>query len=182
MAEYALNALDECARCGKRSDMTVDHLTVAFSVLANRFAASLGGSSVGAGASELENDATGRGWYVRDAGVAARWREFHRANADYQMLCRSCNSRKGPRAAEGQQAAAASTDRHGPRPGQAVSAQRTISGRVGCYGPTEPSPSDSLKPKWPVTPAGQSVRPSRGVGGQLASFTRPGGAAWAVGQ
>ena len=56
---------------------------------------------MGAGASELENDATGRGWYVRDAGVAARWREFHRANADYQMLCRSCNSRKGPRAAEG---------------------------------------------------------------------------------
>ena len=101
MAEYALKALDECARCGKRSDMTVDHLTVAFSVLAKRFAASLGGSWVGAGASELANDATGHGWYVRDAGVAARWREFHRANADYQMLCRSCNSRKGARAAVG---------------------------------------------------------------------------------
>ena len=103
MAEYALKALDECARCGKRSDMTVDHLTVAFSTLANQFAASVGacgppGPSVPSGQLQpalLANDATGRGWYVKDASVAARWREFHRANADYQMLCRSCNSRKG---------------------------------------------------------------------------------------
>ena len=113
MVEYALDAGGrgecQCAWCGERSDMTVDHLTVAFSTLVNQFAASVGacgppGPSVPSGQLQpalLANDATGRGWYVKDASVAARWREFHRANADYQMLCRSCNSRKGSKGCNG---------------------------------------------------------------------------------
>ena len=72
-----------CASCGATDRLTVDHKSVSFSRIASKFIAEHG-------MPRLVN--VGNGWQLRDD---RQFLEFHDALADYQVLCVSCNSKKG---------------------------------------------------------------------------------------
>lgn len=82
---FANVVLQGCAVCGSTEDLTVDHKTVAFSVIATRFIEKHGSP-------KLRNSE--RGWELCDSD-GSRFLVFHDEIADYQVLCRSCNSKKG---------------------------------------------------------------------------------------
>lgn len=82
----------ECVGCGGRQDLTVDHHTRPFSAIAGEFLQACGGT--------LDTDnppGQKSGQWIADPELLEAWREYHRICADYQTLCRSCNSSKGNR-------------------------------------------------------------------------------------
>lgn len=81
-----------CAECFSTDDLTTDHIDPPFSVIADRFIAMTG-------VIPLEKSIYG-GWEFADEKQRAAWLAYHNAEANYQVLCRSCNSRKGARIAE----------------------------------------------------------------------------------
>lgn len=88
MAEYKGTATRVCVVCGTTSLITVDHKKLPFKKIAMAFCAEQG-------TVELTNDATGAGWVIKSSQVLDAWQAFHKRHADYQILCRSCNSKKG---------------------------------------------------------------------------------------
>ena len=80
-----------CCICGFTLDLTVDHKTTSFSEIASRFLA--GYKTL----PELEKDHTKATWVFKDPTVTARWLKYHNTMFDHQILCRSCNSKKGAR-------------------------------------------------------------------------------------
>jgi len=76
-----------CVHCGTFYELTVDHKTTPFIDIANAFLE--GYSKV-----MLENPGDGSGWRLKDGGLLLFWLDFHMKYADYQLLCRSCNSKK----------------------------------------------------------------------------------------
>jgi 5-methylcytosine-specific restriction endonuclease McrA len=77
-----------CAVCGRADDLTVDHKEPPFISIAAAF---------------LEERGPLRTREVQGAGACleheqfTEWLEFHASRATYQLLCRSCNSKKGAR-------------------------------------------------------------------------------------
>ena len=90
MAEHKQTAASVCVACGTKEVLllTVDHKQTPFKKIAEAFCQEHT-------AVELANDSTGSGWYIKDAEVLSSWQMFHKNKADYQILCRSCNSKKG---------------------------------------------------------------------------------------
>jgi len=79
----------QCCRCEAKENLTVDHMTLPFSEIAERFLLKFEHLP------ELEKDHENATWRFKDPGVAHHWRLHHDSMADYQILCRSCNSKKG---------------------------------------------------------------------------------------
>ena len=77
-----------CISCGDTRDLTVDHRHVPFSLLATTFL--LNNPNL-----EITNDNSGTGWAIKDASMLELWQNFHSERATYQILCRSCNAKKG---------------------------------------------------------------------------------------
>lgn len=74
---------DCCASCGTSERLTVDHKSVSFARIVAKFMETYG-------MPRLIN--VGNGWQLRDE---SQFISFHDALADYQVLCVSCNARKG---------------------------------------------------------------------------------------
>ena len=95
---YLLSCMDRtCAHCGSAERIEVDHLTISLRMLANLFEQEYkpekypptvrDGRAFGSQVFSLEHE------WERDFVDA--WKQFHSAYADYQLLCGTCNSRKG---------------------------------------------------------------------------------------
>ncbi len=81
---YAEHQLVLCRSCGSDADLTVDHKSTPFSEIALRF-------KVEHGSPDIRN-IRGFGWVLKDKRAFV---SFHDSIAEYQTLCRSCNSAKG---------------------------------------------------------------------------------------
>lgn len=92
MREHMRNALQVCIECLDTRDLCVDHKDPPFISIANEYINAHQDLD-----STLQNASTGAGWRMHEHATA-RWRAFHAQRASYQILCRSCNSRKGARA------------------------------------------------------------------------------------
>ncbi len=90
MREFALSVPNVCVMCESTDFLSVDHKDTPFIVLARILVKEQPGML-----SAIANDGTGEGWYIKDMDVLNTWLDFHEVNATYQVLCRSCNSKKG---------------------------------------------------------------------------------------
>lgn len=90
MQRYAATAPNNCAVCSAEDFLSVDHKDRPFIVMARDFMKANERMN-----EAVDNDATGKGWYIRDPEMKERWVLYHKVNATYQVLCRSCNSKKG---------------------------------------------------------------------------------------
>jgi hypothetical protein len=88
MDAYRYEAQEPCAMCGSNEFLSVDHRDVPFVTIKNDFI-------------ELHGEPQLRDWSVgapkifMDMNLEAKWIAYHASRATYQILCRSCNSRKG---------------------------------------------------------------------------------------
>lgn len=81
----------ECVKCGAVDDLTVDHISPSFDDIVKAFFASEGGYNN----IQIESKKCGEGPVPVDPEIEERWIAFHRKRAEYQILCRSCNAKKG---------------------------------------------------------------------------------------
>lgn len=91
LADFLAAAVQACAGEGCRAmhDLTVDHVAPPFIEIAEAFLAERG---------PLALVATDGGCdVIAEDAVLAEWVAFHAARSTYQVLCRSCNARKGAR-------------------------------------------------------------------------------------
>ena len=90
--QEALDAITPkvCTRCGLVENLSTDHAAKPFSTIADEWLALNGNPS-------LVDRAAGGGKQIADINQEASWVTYHAANAEYQILCRSCNSSKGNR-------------------------------------------------------------------------------------
>jgi hypothetical protein len=86
----ATGSPDFCAHCKSQDFLTLDHMTMPFSVIVAEFIKHHSGVF-----ERLGNKEDGGGWYIADPVLEEAWVDFHAQNADYQVLCRSCNASKG---------------------------------------------------------------------------------------
>jgi hypothetical protein len=84
-----------CAHCGSDRDPTADHTGVPFIDMVSRWAGDREPGELLRNRSAVEVN-TGVGALLLPAPWK-EWRKFHEENASYQVLCRSCNARKGAR-------------------------------------------------------------------------------------
>lgn len=87
---YAASAENKCAACESQEFLTVDHKDKPFIVFVRDFLKA--NPKI---LDAISNDATGAGWYIEDAELKEKWVLYHKVNATYQVLCRSCNAKKG---------------------------------------------------------------------------------------
>ena len=90
--QYAASNPAVCAICGSDKNTSVDHKSRSFSKLAHEFTIKNPRADC-----SVSNDGTGLRWKLSQQATLVAWLEYHKANADYQILCRSCNSKKGAR-------------------------------------------------------------------------------------
>ena len=90
MHKFATSSTNACVMCQSSEFLSVDHKDTPFIVLARNFVKRNPGLL-----NAIANDGTGEGWYIKDADVFDAWVDFHDEGATYQILCRSCNSKKG---------------------------------------------------------------------------------------
>lgn len=90
LREYGRIAPNTCAECGSTEHLSVDHKDTPFSKILEAFTKYCPNLS-----KALNNKADGSGWFIEDEELACSWLDFHKAQATYQILCRSCNSKKG---------------------------------------------------------------------------------------
>jgi 5-methylcytosine-specific restriction endonuclease McrA len=81
----------ECTHCGSTEQLTVDHVAPPFNIIASEFVSEYGDKIT------LAHNENGVGNRFADADLEAAWIAFHASRAVYQVLCRSCNARKGAR-------------------------------------------------------------------------------------
>lgn len=80
----------ECQSCGANDDITVDHVYPPFSKIADDFISEYGLPVV------IDNPDPNKVCKMFDSfEMEANWVHFHCSHAVYQLLCRSCNARKG---------------------------------------------------------------------------------------
>lgn len=80
--------IDCCEHCGSDQNLQVDHSDPAFDEIAIGFFNVVGVPSI-------IPCQSGVGYVFKDIDAEAAWIAFHTANANYQILCRSCNASKG---------------------------------------------------------------------------------------
>jgi 5-methylcytosine-specific restriction endonuclease McrA len=91
IVEFAVMAEKACGECATTESLTVDHIWPPFSQIASAYIRDFG-------APKIEED-NGSGFKFADESDERRWQDCHMANAKLGILCRSCNSKKGVRAA-----------------------------------------------------------------------------------
>lgn len=91
MREHMRTALQVCIECLDIRDLCVDHKDPPFITIAQEYITQHDNLE-----HTLMNSSQGGGWRMTEH-AAAHWKQFHAARASYQILCRSCNSRKGAR-------------------------------------------------------------------------------------
>jgi len=79
----------ECVSCGPADDLTADHAGEPFVKIARAFMDEHGPLEL--------RETPGMGATLASLDVEAAWIAFHASRATYEVLCRSCNSRKGAR-------------------------------------------------------------------------------------
>lgn len=87
--DYWVNNEKVCAVCSSTENPCVDHNKTPFIEIANLYIATFG-------VAEPIDGLPGEGPVMQDLD-RLQWVEFHDLMADFQMLCRSCNSSKGAR-------------------------------------------------------------------------------------
>lgn len=80
---YSTHPMNVCEKCGSTNDLTVDHKTTPFSEIAKQYKNTHPNIDV--------VNINSYGWVLRDE---PKFIQFHDNIADYQTLCRSCNSTK----------------------------------------------------------------------------------------
>lgn len=78
-----------CWSCGQPDDLTADHHIRSFISIAEEFLDLCGTPEL--------RPLPGSTDVIADIDTEATWIAFHAARASYQLLCRSCNSKKGAR-------------------------------------------------------------------------------------
>ncbi len=81
------SAIQECVKCDRIYDLTVDHANPSFSAILKQFIAENGEIA-------LVDEPNGVGRVIAEATTLSAWQDFHYKHADFQTLCRSCNSEK----------------------------------------------------------------------------------------
>jgi hypothetical protein len=88
MRDFMKASVPICAKCRSNADLTVDHMCIPFDTLANNFLSKY------TTLPKLEK----RGHVCEvfsDDCIRDDWLRFHNSQANYQILCRSCNASKG---------------------------------------------------------------------------------------
>jgi hypothetical protein len=80
---------EQCQSCGTGNGISVDHKSKPFSEIYKEFRLIAGYVP-----NTFDGDIRPR-FKAEDEKFKKLWLEFHEIEADYQLLCRSCNSRKG---------------------------------------------------------------------------------------
>lgn len=80
--------LKECAACQSTKDLTVDHKDTSFKKIKEAF---INQNPL----IELADGPAGAPKIFKDIDQEASWIAFHASQANYQLLCRSCNAKKG---------------------------------------------------------------------------------------
>jgi hypothetical protein len=88
MDDYRDRAKDHCALCDATTTLAVDHKDTPFSAIKSEFIAMHG-------VPELRDWSVGAPKIFKDFELEARWIKYHASRATYQILCKSCNSKKG---------------------------------------------------------------------------------------
>jgi 5-methylcytosine-specific restriction endonuclease McrA len=89
MAVYMEHSLQhECRLCGAANDLTVDHENPPFIKIVESYVDAFGWPEIVERPSKIGN-------MIKSRDVAFAWYTFHASQANYQILCRSCNSSKG---------------------------------------------------------------------------------------
>lgn len=88
MDAYRYEANESCVICESTEFLAVDHKDVPFVKIKNEFI-ELHGEP------ELRDWSAGAPKIFMDMDLEAKWITYHASRATYQILCRSCNSRKG---------------------------------------------------------------------------------------
>ena len=88
--QYAASNPAVCAICGSDKNTSVDHKSRSFSKIAHEF--SLKNPRLDC---SVSNDGVGFGWQLACQATLDAWLAYHKENADYQILCIPCNSKKG---------------------------------------------------------------------------------------
>lgn len=88
MDGYRYEAKEHCVVCGATSHLGVDHKDTPFLTIKNEFIAIHGEP-------ELRDWSVGAPKIFKDMELEAKWITYHASRATYQILCRSCNSKKG---------------------------------------------------------------------------------------
>lgn len=78
----------KCNHCGSEVHLATDHVNPPFKKIRELFIEIHGDI-------ELIDGDPGSYKVIKDESVKSAWIEFHRSLAMYQLLCRSCNSKKG---------------------------------------------------------------------------------------
>lgn len=88
MDDFRYSAEQKCMSCGSDEDLTVDHKDISFNQIKKEFLAENGEP-------ELREWSVGAPKIFKDLDLEAKWITYHARRATYQILCRSCNSKKG---------------------------------------------------------------------------------------
>lgn len=87
--QFRINAdPQKCNHCGSELNLATDHIHPPFKKIKELFI-QINGEV------ELEDGAPGSSKVIKHQTIKDAWVEFHRSLAIYQLLCRSCNSKKG---------------------------------------------------------------------------------------
>lgn len=92
MREFAQTAPNKCMLCASEDTLSVDHKDKPFITMVRDFLKDHPGMT-----DAVQNDASGAGWFIADETIKETWVLYHKVNATYQILCKSCNSKKGAR-------------------------------------------------------------------------------------
>ena len=92
--EILLEASGKCAddstSCNYKFPLEVDHKDTSFDAIAESWIKKNGIPEL-----EKKKEKSGAGWLFKNISYEASWVTFHAANANYQLLCKSCNAAKG---------------------------------------------------------------------------------------
>ena len=93
MKTYREAAEKVCCYCGTHDDLGVDHKSRSFDEIMQTF---ITGYATEHGTyPAIKDGAMGQGRELADPDTLAHWIAYHDGAADFQILCRSCNSSKG---------------------------------------------------------------------------------------
>jgi 5-methylcytosine-specific restriction endonuclease McrA len=81
---------NHCEHCNSQTNLSVDHKDIPFSVIADTFLEVHPDIETGTPPGEM-------GHFFMDKDLEQKFLDIHNAIATYQLLCRSCNSKKGNR-------------------------------------------------------------------------------------
>ena len=88
VSAYRAKSSNVCSVCGGQKSLGVDHKTKPFLLIKNEF--------IQKNPNIIYSiESSGYGWSIFWPELKTAWQRFHEAHADYQVLCSSCNSRKG---------------------------------------------------------------------------------------